>query len=135
MSPKSMLAALGLAAAMSAGAAVPAMAAAAVADTNLNVRSCGSTSCRVVDVLRRGEVVDVQYCEDIWCFVEKRGRDGWVSARYLSRDRYDDFYDDDYYYDDDDVIYIEPRRRIIRRVDPSVSACFGGPNARFCIYD
>lgn len=136
MSPKSLLASLGLAAAISVGAAVPAIAASAVVDTNLNVRSCGSTDCRVIDVLRRGEVVDIEYCEGVWCFIEKPGRDGWVSARYLSRDG---LYDDDFY--DDDYFYIEPRRRyynprrVIRRVEPSFGACIGGANARFCVYD
>lgn len=132
MSLKSMLASLGIAVAMIAGTAIPALAAAAVADTNLNVRSCGSTDCRVVDVLRRGEVVDVEFCEDLWCRIEKRGRDGWVSARFLSRDGYYD--DDDYYDDDEPVIYIEPRRRRIPRPDP-FTVCLGGQNARFCVYD
>ena len=133
MSLKSTFVSLGLAGAMVAGAAIPAMAATAVADTNLNVRTCGSTDCRVVDVLRRGEVVEVEYCEGVWCFIHKRGRDGWASAKFLSRDRYYD--DDDYYYDD--YVYIEPRprRRVIRRLAPYFGACIGGPNARFCIYD
>ena len=133
MSLRTSFAKFGIAAAIIAGTAAPSLAATAIADTNLNVRTCGSTECRVVDVLRRGEAVEVDFCEGTWCFVEKRGRDGWVSARYLSRDRY---YDDDYY--DDDYVYVEPRRphrRVIRRVQPYFGACFGGPNARFCVYD
>lgn len=139
MSLKSKLASLGLAAALVVAAAVPAFAVTAYATTNVNVRSCASTSCNVRDVLQRGDRVDVRYCEGAWCAVDRRGRNGWVNANYLSRDDYDDdyFYDDDYY---DDDFYIErPRhRRVIRPVYPiypSFGACVGGPNARFCVYD
>jgi uncharacterized protein YraI len=132
MSLKSNAAALGLAVALVVGAAVPALAASAYATSNVNVRECAGTHCDVVDVLRRGERVDVDYCRGAWCFVEKRGPNGFVNANYLSRDGY---YDDDYY--DDDVIVIEPRypRRFYRRYDPGFSACVGSPNARFCIND
>src|SRR5690606_12688375 len=99
MSLKSKFAVAGLAAAFVAGAALPALAVSAAANTNVNVRSCGSTECRVVGVLRRGEWVDVDYCEGLWCSVSKPGPDGWVNARYLSRDFDDDYYDD---YDDFD---------------------------------
>jgi uncharacterized protein YraI len=131
MSLKLKAAALGLAAAFVIGTAVPALAAGAYATSNVNVRECAGTHCDVVDVLRRGERVDVDYCRSAWCFVEKRGPDGFVHANYLSRD----YYDDDYY--DDDIIIIEPRypRRYIRRYDPAFSACFGGPNARLCFSD
>lgn len=135
MSLKSKLSGLGLAAALVLGAAAPAFAVTAYATTNANVRSCASTSCSVRDVLQRGDRVDVDYCEGAWCAVEKRGRDGWVNANYLSRDGgWDD------YYDDDDSFYIErPRnRRYVRPVYPiypSFGACVGGPNARFCVYD
>lgn len=137
MSPKSIAATIGIAAALVIGSAIPAMAAPAVAATALNVRACASTSCRVVDVLRPGERVNVEYCRtNNWCFITHRGPDGFVHAKYLSRsgiyDR-DRRYDRDRYYDDD--FYIYPRRRIIRRYDPGVSVCFGGPNARFCVYD
>jgi uncharacterized protein YraI len=129
------LSGLGLAAALVLGAAAPAFAVTAFATSNVNVRSCASTSCSVRDVLQRGERVDVEYCEGAWCAVEKRGRDGWVNANYLSRDGGWD--DDDYY---DDGFYIErPRhRRYVRPVYPiypSFGACVGGPNARFCVYD
>ena len=46
--------------------------------------------------------------------------------------------DDDYY---DDEFYIQPRvikrypRRIYRDYGPDFSACIGGPNAKFCVYD
>jgi hypothetical protein len=135
MSLRSIAASIGVAAAIILAGALPAAAATAYATTNVNVRSCGSTDCRVVDVLHRGERVEVDYCRGAWCAVEKRGRDGFVNANYLSRD-FDDYYDDDYY---DDDFYIVPRRvyprRFVRPYDPDFSACVGGPNARFCIYD
>ena len=138
MSLKSKFSSIGLAAVLVIGAAVPAFAVTAYATTNVNVRSCASTDCGVRDVLHRGERVDVQYCEGAWCAVEKRGRDGFVNANYLSRG--DDWDDEDYYDDSDDDFYIErPRhRRYVRPiypVYPNFGACVGGPNARFCIYD
>lgn len=63
-----------------------ASAAPAQATTSVNVRSGPSTSYRVVDVLGPGERVDVESCRSNgWCFVSKRGADGWVSSRYLSK--------------------------------------------------
>ncbi|MDP1729727.1 MAG: SH3 domain-containing protein [Devosia sp.] len=118
-----------------------ALAATAFATTPLNVRAGPGPDYRVVDVLRRGERVDVEYCRGTWCKVTRPGPDGWVSARYLSRGGRsygDDFYDDDYY---DDRFYIVPPRivrrypRIYRDYDPDFSACIGGPGASFCIYD
>lgn len=64
-----------------------AFAAPGVATGNVNVRSGPGTGYAVVDVLRRGERVDVEYCRGNWCFVEKRGPDGWVSANYLRTGR------------------------------------------------
>ncbi|NMA97934.1 MAG: SH3 domain-containing protein [Phyllobacteriaceae bacterium] len=61
-----------------------AMAAPAVATGNVNVRSGPGTGYSVIDTLRRGERVDVQQCRGSWCYVEKRGADGWVSANYLA---------------------------------------------------
>jgi uncharacterized protein YraI len=133
---------IALAAALVVGSALPALAVSAVATSNVNVRSCGSTDCRVVDVLRSGERVEIDYCQGSWCAVSKRGLDGWVSANYLSRDgrdRYDDRrYDNRRYDRRDDGFYIRPGRpgrHLIRPYDPGFSACLGGPNARFCIYD
>jgi len=62
-----------------------AFAAPAFATGNVNVRSGPGTGYSRVDTLRRGEQVDVQYCRGSWCYIEKRGPDGWVSASYLSR--------------------------------------------------
>lgn len=129
-----------------------AYAAAAYATSPVNVRNGPGPGYRVVDVLRRGEAVDVDYCEGTWCAISKPGADGWVSASYLSRGRgggydddadyyNDDSYNDDYYYGDD--FYID-RPRVIRRLParrfyggygPDFSACVGGPNASFCVYD
>ena len=74
------LAALAMLATTAAASAAP-----AYATSNVNVRSGPGTGYRVVDALRRGERVDVQYCRGSWCFVEKSGPDGWVSANYLNR--------------------------------------------------
>ena len=65
-----------------------AFAAPAVANSNVNVRSGPGTGYRAIDTLRRGERVDVDYCEGSWCFVQKSGPDGWVSANYLERGGY-----------------------------------------------
>lgn len=121
-----------------------ALAATAYATSPVNVRQGPGPGYRVVDVLRRGEAVEVDYCRGTWCAISKPGPDGWVSASFLSRgggyrdDYGDDFYDRDDHYDDD--FYIDRPRVIrryptIRRYDPEFSACIGGPNARFCVYD
>ncbi|WDQ99142.1 SH3 domain-containing protein [Devosia sp. J2-20] len=52
--------------------------------TNVNVRSGPGTNYSVVDTARRGERVDVQQCRGSWCYIEKSGPDGWVSANYLT---------------------------------------------------
>lgn len=72
------------------GMAGAAMAAQAVATTNVNVRSGPGSGYAAIDTLRRNEVVDVTNCRGGWCYVEKAGPDGWVSANYLqgARDRY-----------------------------------------------
>lgn len=132
MNIRSLVISLGLAAACSLAGTLPAAAVSAVATDPLNVRSCGGTDCSVVDVLRRGEEVDVRYCEGVWCVIDRRGPRGWVHADYLTRG-YDgeDIYEDDY-------DYLEPRRRYPRRIhryNPFLGACIGGPNARFCVYD
>jgi uncharacterized protein YraI len=77
------IAVLGLAASAGIAQAAP-----AYATGNVNVRTGPSTHYSVVDVLRRGDRVDVERCRGSWCFVEKPGPDGWVSSRYLSNDGY-----------------------------------------------
>jgi hypothetical protein len=79
--------AAGLAAMALLGTTLAASAAPAVVTGNVNVRSGPGTGYYAIDTIRRGERVDVQYCQGSWCFVEKRGPDGWVSASYLDRGR------------------------------------------------
>ncbi|WP_297110631.1 SH3 domain-containing protein [uncultured Devosia sp.] len=50
----------------------------------LNVRSGPGTGYRAIDVLDRGERVQVERCQSGWCRINHNGPDGWVSARYLS---------------------------------------------------
>lgn len=70
---------------------------AAQSTTSLNVRSGPSRHHHVVDVLYPGEHVDVETCrQNGWCFINHRGHDGWVSARYLRnaytyRDHHQDY--------------------------------------------
>ncbi|SFV29794.1 Uncharacterized conserved protein YraI [Devosia crocina] len=71
---------------------VAASAATAYATGNVNVRNGPGTGYRVVDTLIRGQRVDVQYCQGSWCFIEKRGPNGWVSSNYLSNAGWDDDY-------------------------------------------
>lgn len=141
------LAALALLATTAAASAAP-----AYATTNVNVRSGPGTGYGVIDALRRGEQVDVQYCRGSWCFVQKRGPDGWVSANYLQRGGGGGGWDDD-----DD--YYEPRPPRPPHWDPypprpphwdprpprpwpvyppypsrpGGSVCFNGPSGYFCI--
>ena len=129
-----------------------ASAAPAVASGNVNVRSGPGTGFRVVDTLRRGESVDVQYCRGSWCFVEKRGPDGWVSANYLRSGR--PSWDDDWDHGWDDGWNRPrpprppqwaphpprpppgnppPRPRPLDPGNSHGSICFNGPNGYFCI--
>ena len=61
-----------------------AYAAPGVVTSNVNVRSGPGTSYGVIDVVQRGQQVDVQQCQGSWCYIAKPGPDGWVSANYLS---------------------------------------------------
>jgi len=63
---------------------VTATAAEATATTAVNVRSGPATSYRVVDVLGRGDRVEVGRCTGGWCQISHRGADGWVSSNYLA---------------------------------------------------
>ncbi|MFC3703402.1 SH3 domain-containing protein [Devosia honganensis] len=87
MATKRKLLASGLAALAVLVTTVAVSAAPAVATGNVNVRSGPGTSYRVIDTLRRGERVDVDHCRGSWCFVEKRGLNGWVSSSYLDSGR------------------------------------------------
>lgn len=91
------LMAAGLAAMALIATAGAALAAPAYVTGNVNVRSGPGTSFGIVDTVRRGERVDVQQCRGRWCYVQKRGPDGWVSANYLERSGHPGWHDDDYY--------------------------------------
>jgi len=132
---RNLLIALGALLTLGVGASA-AQAAPAYASSTVNVRAGAGTGYPVVDTLRRGERVDIDYCRGSWCYVTKSGPDGWVSASYLNRDRYDrDRYDDRY--DDDFYIYERPRYRPYRPFRPYFGSqfCVGGQNASFCVRD
>ncbi|WP_375451531.1 SH3 domain-containing protein [uncultured Devosia sp.] len=61
-----------------------AQAAPGVVTSNVNVRSGPGTNFAVVDMVQSGTPVDVQRCEGAFCYVQKPGPDGWISASYLS---------------------------------------------------
>ena len=88
----------GLAALALIATAGAALAAPAYVTSNVNVRSGPGTGYGVIDTIRRGEQVDVQQCSGSWCYVSKRGPDGWVSASYLERGGRPGWNDDDGYY-------------------------------------
>jgi uncharacterized protein YraI len=120
-----------LALAFSAGTA---LAATAYASATVNVRAGAGTGYPVVDVLRPGQRVDVDYCRGSWCMVSKGGPDGWVSANYLTRDRYDD---NDYYDDYDEGDFFIERPRHYRPFYPFYRSqvCWGGKNTSLCFSD
>ncbi len=116
---------------------------AAYATGSVNVRRGPGLDYGVVDQLRRGEWVDIDRCIEGWCRINHSGPDGWVSARYLTRDAgFDDggYWDDDDRYDDGGY-WVRPGRpgRPMRPYrpwrDPRAQVCVGGPNASFCISD
>ena len=123
-----------------------AFAAPAYVTGNINVRSGPGTGYSVIDTIRRGESVDVQQCRGSWCYVEKRGPDGWVSANYLERGGRPGWNDDDDYYRPPVYRPHPPRPprwdngpsrphypRYPDRRDNSV--CVNGPNGYFCVGD
>lgn len=122
----------GLALAALCATTASAFAVTAYATNPVNVRSGPGVGYRIVDTLRRGERVDIDYCRGSWCFVVKSGPDGWVSANYLSRGG------DRYYRDDSlDDFYIERPRvyrsyPLYRRYDPNFFGICIGP---LCVYD
>jgi len=64
----------------------PSLAVAATATSTVNVRNAPVNGA-VVDVLRAGQQVEIDRCVSSgWCYVNKPGPDGWVSANYLSSD-------------------------------------------------
>lgn len=147
------LAALTLLATVGAATAAP-----AYVTSNVNVRSGPGTGYAIVDALRRGEQVDVQQCRGSWCYVEKRGPDGWVSANYLERGGRPGW-NDDYWqpapppppvwnprpprppvwgnpYPPRPPVWGNPRPpRPYPVPDNGSSVCFNGPNGYFCVGD
>lgn len=118
-----------------------ATAAPAFATSNVNVRSGPGTGYAVVDALRRGEQVDVQYCRGSWCFVERRGPSGWVSANYLDSSRWNDGWNrpppPPPVWNNPRPPQWNPRPRppVVYPPYPSrpgASFCFNGPNGYFC---
>lgn len=137
------LAALAMIATTAAASAAP-----AYATSNVNVRSGPGTGYRVVDTLRRGEAVDVQYCRGSWCFIQKRGPDGWVSANYLNRGGRPGWNDDDYghrpphWNPNPRPPHATPRPphwnprpdpRPPYPTRPGANFCYNGPNGYFCV--
>ncbi|HEX6065873.1 MAG TPA: DUF3761 domain-containing protein [Longimicrobiales bacterium] len=55
------------------------------ATSSVRVRADASTHSRVVMTLARGARVEVRACAVAWCWVEYRGRTGYVSENYLAR--------------------------------------------------
>ena len=91
----------------------------------------------------------MQYCRGSWCYVEKRGPDGWVSANYLrsGRPSWDDDWDDDWYNPRPPrpphwdpypprpprPPHWDPWPQPIHPGNPGAQVCFNGPNGYFCI--
>jgi uncharacterized protein YraI len=65
------------------GFAEAATASPAVITATVNIRSGPGIYYYVIGTAYRGQYVDVRGCQSGWCYIEKRGPDGWVSARYL----------------------------------------------------
>lgn len=143
MATKRKLLASGLATLAVLAGTVAAMAAPAIATGNVNVRSGPGTGYGVVDTLRRGERVDIQHCRGSWCYVEKRGPDGWVSANYLSSVRPDNNWErprPPQWNPSPRPPHWNPSPRPphwnpgpSRPPAPGASFCFNGPNGYFCV--
>lgn len=134
----------GLAAMTLMATAGAAMAAPAYVTGNVNVRSGPGTGYGIVDTIRRGERVEIERCRGSWCFVEKRGPDGWVSANFLERGGRPGWRDDRW--DRPPVYRPHPPRRPRWDDWPSrpyypdyprggSSVCVDGPNGYFCVGD
>lgn len=57
----------------------------AITTSSLNVRSGPATRYPVLDVLRRGDSVRINVCDDGWCWINHDGPSGWVSEAHLER--------------------------------------------------
>ncbi len=56
-----------------------------VLTSGLNLRQCPATNCRILAVLRRGDIVLTTGEKKGWSYVEAAasGKKGWVASRYL----------------------------------------------------
>jgi uncharacterized protein YraI len=57
----------------------------AAATTTVNVRQGPGTNFPVVDVLHRGEQVELVRCNRTFCLVSHDGAQGWVNSQFLQR--------------------------------------------------
>ncbi|MFD1943210.1 SH3 domain-containing protein [Paradevosia shaoguanensis] len=64
------------------GSTAAALAAPAVATSNVNLRNAPGGA--KIGVLYAGEQVNVKTCQGSWCYVQRPGPDGWVSRNYLA---------------------------------------------------
>ncbi len=55
----------------------------AMMNTTANVRNGPGTYYQIVNQAYRGQTVNVQGCQGGWCYINLRGPDGWVAARFL----------------------------------------------------
>lgn len=60
-----------------------ALASPAMVTSNVNVRSGPGSHYGVVDIVRRGEFVDLVSCQNAWCYVDNYGSEGWISAAFV----------------------------------------------------
>ncbi len=79
---------LGISATVLALTATSAFARPAEATAPVNVRTGPGLGFHVVDRLHRGENVNISRRSHGWCYVQKTGRNGWVSCAYLTADNY-----------------------------------------------
>lgn len=99
--------------------ATAAMAFPATVVDNGKVFTKATNQANVIGQIHYGQTVNVKKCvsNGKWCFITKKGPDGWVRANKL--DLGYDFYDEDYGYND----------------GPGVKVCLGGWQGQICISD
>ncbi len=57
-----------------------------IAISDVNLRSAPAVGSSVQAVVPRGGRVLVRHCNGTWCSAKWRGRDGWISRRYIATD-------------------------------------------------
>lgn len=100
------------------GGTAVAMAFPATVVDNGKVHSNANKNSNIVGSIHFGQTVNVKKCvkNGNWCYVTKKGPDGWVRANKLDFDF--DYYDEDFGYN-----------------DPGVKVCLGNWNGQICITD